>query len=172
MPRRQFFSAVLLLFFVCCRSGSVQADGPAAPMRIDPFAGTALVSGAKWEEVKPTGGSVCSLRVPSLVEVGGEVFAVAEAECKGSGSAGRFTGIASKLLKKSEEHSTEMLAADAVQFDTQLLRGGKASGGEAKDVLRPTTIVHGRDVYVLLGKYSRAEPANQVAGKATGGCCW
>ncbi|RNE97306.1 trans-sialidase, partial [Trypanosoma conorhini] len=57
----------------------------------------------------------------------------------------------------------EMLAADAsFILGAQLLKKGE----EVTDVTQPTTVVHGRDVYMLLGNYSRAEPANQVAGKA------
>ncbi|RNE95240.1 trans-sialidase, partial [Trypanosoma conorhini] len=164
MPRRLFSSALpLLLFFICCGSESVQADGPVAATAIDPFAGTTLVSGAKWEEIKPTEGSVCSLRDPSLVEVGGEVFAVAAAQCRkeGAGDGGGFAGIASKHLKKSEDYSLEVSAADASSFGAQLLK----KGAEATDVMQPTTVVHGRNVYMLLGNYSRASSASQVSGK-------
>ncbi|RNE98415.1 trans-sialidase, partial [Trypanosoma conorhini] len=168
MPRRLFSSvALLLLFLICCGSESVQADGPLAATAIDPFAGTTLVSGDKWEEIKPTEGSVCSLRVPSFVEVGGEVFAVAAAQCKKEcGGAGVLIGIASKLLKEAAAAAapTEISMADTKLLYTQ--PEDDAAEKKATDIMRPTTIVRGKDVYMLLGNYSRAPSANRVAGKA------
>ncbi|RNE99143.1 trans-sialidase, partial [Trypanosoma conorhini] len=162
MPRHLFSSAVplLLCVLVCGSSGAAAEVQGGSTTAVTPFQGTREIS-VKWESSQ----SATSLRVPSLVEVGGEVFAVAAVQCRKESGCGVdcFTGIASKHLKKSEDYSTEMLAADAIQFDTQLLREGKASGGEAKDVMRPTTLVRGNEVYMLLGKYSRPPAAAQDA---------
>ncbi|RNE98163.1 trans-sialidase [Trypanosoma conorhini] len=161
MPRHLFSSAVLLLlFFICCGSQSVQADEPVAVNAVDPVEGTTLLSDAKWEYIKSTEGSLSSLRVPSLVKVGEDVFAVAGAWCKKTDGSG-FAGIASTHLKEPETAAaTEVSATDASSFATQLLKKGE----EATDVMWPTTIVRGTDVYVLLGNYSRAEPTAETPG--------
>ncbi|RNE99473.1 trans-sialidase [Trypanosoma rangeli] len=160
-----FFSySVLLPLFVlltCCGS---QAAGSIPGTAINLFGGTTPITGAKWEEMQRVEGSVRSLRVPSLVEVDGAVFAVAEAQCKnGSGS---FTGILSQHLKEIGTEPTEIpMGAGTGSFHTQLLKEG---GNEMKDAVRPTTIVSGNNVYMLLGSCSRATPETKEADRS--GC--
>ncbi|RNE96705.1 trans-sialidase, partial [Trypanosoma conorhini] len=121
----------------------------------------------EWKEITDDADrSVTSLRVPSLVKVGDDVFAVAEAHCKKKqqgATDGGFTGIASWLLRPGEGAAMEPAAAGTSSFRTQLLKKGEE---EAEDIMRPTTVVHGNDVYMLLGNYGRATPTNEASGKA------
>ncbi|RNE95033.1 trans-sialidase, partial [Trypanosoma conorhini] len=115
MPRHLFSAAALLLLLcvllMCCGNSVASASNQGDA--VDPFAGTTEIPGAAWEGVGVAAQSVISLRVPSLVAVGDDVFAVAEAHCtKLNGEAGPFTGIASKHLKKSAEGAMEISAAD------------------------------------------------------------
>ncbi|RNF18059.1 complement regulatory protein, partial [Trypanosoma conorhini] len=146
---------LLIVLFLCGCSDTVHAGGNAPKTAVDPLTGTTPVPGANWKDIAAAGFSVSSLRVPSLVKVGGDVFAVAEAEYKEEGGGGEvFIGIASKLLRKEAAAPTDISAAD-----TKLLyarpEGDSDTGGEkATDIMRPTTLVVGDDVYMLLGNYS------------------
>ncbi|RNE98780.1 trans-sialidase [Trypanosoma rangeli] len=157
------YSVLLLLFVLltCCGS---QAAGSAPGTAVNLFTGTTPITCAKWEEMQCVEGSVRSLRVPSLVEVDGAVFAVAEAHCKnGSGS---FSGIVSQHLKRIGTEPTEIpMGAGRGSFHTQLLKEG---GNEMRDTSRPTTIVSGNNVYVLLRSCSRATPETREADQS--GC--
>ncbi|EKF30749.1 trans-sialidase, putative, partial [Trypanosoma cruzi marinkellei] len=108
--------------------------------------------------------TVSSLRVPSLVEVNGGVFAVAEAQCTKDGSS--FTGIASQILAKTaDKEKKEELLKDAK--NTQFLEEGDSTDRKKVDVSRPTTVVHGSDIYMLVGKYeSKGATVCQVASEA------
>ncbi|RNE96135.1 trans-sialidase, partial [Trypanosoma rangeli] len=99
------YSVLLLLFVLltCCGS---QAAGSDPRDVINSFTGTTPIAGAKWEEMQCVEGSVRSLRVPSLVEVDGAVFAVAEAQCKNGNVS--FTGILSQHLKEIGPEPTEI----------------------------------------------------------------
>ncbi|EAN96143.1 putative trans-sialidase, Group VI [Trypanosoma cruzi] len=159
MSRRVFTSAVLLLLIMmmCCNAGGAQQTIKAAP---DPrsLPKTYFVWRDKKSEEK-----VISLRVPSLVEMDGDVFAVAEAPCK-DGSEKVFTGIASELLALSDEESKEL---DTNKLKTQLLEeclsdeksachiAGQDDSKTQTRVLvsRPTTVVKGSDIYMLVGNY-------------------
>ncbi|RNE97190.1 trans-sialidase, partial [Trypanosoma conorhini] len=45
--------------------------------------------------------------------------------------------------------------------------GASDTGGErATEIMRPTTVMHGTDVYMLLGNYGRATPTSEPSGKA------
>ncbi|RNE95216.1 trans-sialidase, partial [Trypanosoma rangeli] len=122
------------------------------------------ITGAKWEEMQCVEGSVRSLRAPSLVEVDGAVFAVAEAQCKNR--SGSFTGIMSQHLKGIGPEPTEIpMVAGTGSFHTQLLKEGD---NEMKDTTRPTTLVSGNNVYMLLGSCSRATPETREADRS--GC--
>ncbi|RNE97671.1 trans-sialidase [Trypanosoma rangeli] len=162
MPKQLFSFAGLLLcvLLMCCGSGAAAGDQKNV---VDPFTGTAIVSGAEWEDVTNGGASVKSLRVPSLVEVDGAVFAVAEAQCKnGNGS---FTGIVSRHLKGIGSKPTEIpMGAGTGSFHTQLLKEGDNG---MKDTARPTTLVSGNNVYVLLGSCSRATPESKEADRSS-----
>ncbi|RNE96394.1 trans-sialidase, partial [Trypanosoma rangeli] len=159
-----FSYSVLLLLFVlltCCGS---QAAGSRLWMESNSFGRTIPITGAKWEEMQCVEGSVRSLRVPSLVEVDGAVFAVAEAQCKNGVDS--FTGIVSQHLKEIGTEPTEIpMGAGTGSFHTQLL---KERGNEMKDAVRPTTIVSGNNVYMLLRSCSRATPETREADRS--GC--
>ncbi|RNF00919.1 trans-sialidase, partial [Trypanosoma rangeli] len=105
MYRHLFSYSVLLLFVLltCCGS---QAAGSVPGTAVNLFTGTTPITGAKWEGMQCVEGSVRSLRVPSLVEVDGAVFAVAEAQCKNGVDS--FTGIVSQHLKEIGTEPTEI----------------------------------------------------------------
>ncbi|RNC39681.1 amastigote surface protein 4 [Trypanosoma cruzi] len=152
MSRRVFASAVLLLLVVmmCCGTGGAAAsDGkPSEP-------------NYKWKDVKSEDGvTVNSLGVPGLLKVGSDVFAVAEAQCKKDGKC--FTGIASQLLSMDKGKEKEEVLKDARV--TQVLEEVTSSEGEKEvDVSRPTTVVNGSDIYMLVGKNSRTLQAGDQA---------
>ncbi|ESS58993.1 trans-sialidase [Trypanosoma cruzi Dm28c] len=142
MSRRVFTSAVLLLLFVvlCCGTGgATKAEEP--------------LSGPKFEWKGITDDvNVDSLSVPSLVEVGSDVFAVAEAQCKKDGSSG-FTGIASQLLTNTADNKPEEVLKNAKE-KTQVLEEFGSGKATKVDVSRPTTAVEGSKIYMLVGKHS------------------
>ncbi|RNC40557.1 c71 surface protein [Trypanosoma cruzi] len=166
MSRRVFTSAVLLLLVVtmCCGRGAAIAKVATSSLKSSPE------KHFDWRDVK-TEGEVGALYAPSLVEMNGDVFAVAEAQCKRGEN--RFTGIASKLLTLTDEASKEEF--DATQVKTQVLeecssedvkagcRVAVQEGGSPKekrvDVSRPTTVVNESDIYMLVGKYCREDAA-------------
>ncbi|RNE96391.1 trans-sialidase [Trypanosoma rangeli] len=159
MPRYLFSSAVLpilCVLLICCSSGAA-ADGKKDV--VDPFQGTTKMAGVEWKEAA---GGVTSFRAPSLVEVDGEVFAIAGAQVKDDCKSGCFTGIASKQLKKVAGVTAVALAMDASPFYTQVLKGGETDAVEINDTVRPTTLVSGKNIYMLLGKYDRKASAASV----------
>ncbi|PWU90531.1 putative trans-sialidase, Group VIII [Trypanosoma cruzi] len=152
MYRRVFASAVLLLIavIICCGSGAVKAEQAGAA--VDPFKGTSPISFANWKE---SGGRITSLRVPGLVKVGDDVFAVAEAQCGEKDGAGSSTGIVSKHLNISDD-PMDISTSDVSLFCMQLVDTA-ASGFGKTELLRPTTLVLGDSVYMLLGNYSHTK---------------
>ncbi|KAF8295403.1 putative trans-sialidase, Group V [Trypanosoma cruzi] len=153
MSRRAFTSAVLLLVvMMCCGTGGavkaeVEPTIPEEPVPKSPFV---------WRDT--TGDeTVSSLRVPVLVEVNGKVFAVAEAQCK-KGENTVFTGIASQLLTMEKGKEPEEVLRD-VKEKTQVLEE-VTSTTKRVDVSRPTTVVEGSNIYMLVGKYCREDAAN------------
>ncbi|ESS62433.1 trans-sialidase [Trypanosoma cruzi Dm28c] len=154
MSRRVFNSAVLLLFFVmmCCGTGgAAQAAQPTSGQESSPSPSFA------WRDTTGDDETVSSLRGPSLVEVNGKVFAVAEAQCK-KGENTVFTGIASQLLTMEKGKEPEEVLRD-VKEKTQVLEEG-TSTTKRVDVSRPTTVVNGSNIYMLVGKYCREDAAN------------
>ncbi|KAF8284939.1 putative trans-sialidase, Group VI [Trypanosoma cruzi] len=150
VSRHLFYSALLLLFVIMCCSacGAAQA------------AGQSTVSKFEWKDVKDEGGvTVDSLGAPGLLNVGSDVFAVAEAQCK-KGETSVFTGIASQILTMEKSKEPKELLEDAKK-DTQVLEES-ISGKEKKkvDVSRPTTIVEGSNIYMLVGKHSHETADN------------
>ncbi|EKG06686.1 trans-sialidase, putative [Trypanosoma cruzi] len=158
MSRRAFTSTVLLLVVVmmCCGSG-------AASSKDTSDSGSSKEKYFDWRDTKD-GETVSSLRVPSLVEMNGEVFAVAEAQFTKEESG--FTGIASELLTLTDEKSKELVTA---KLKKQVLEEcpshNKNCASQAEDqeapqgrtklrVSRPTTVVQGSDIYMLAGSYS------------------
>ncbi|EAN88759.1 trans-sialidase, putative, partial [Trypanosoma cruzi] len=161
MSRRVFTSAVLLLLVVmmCCGSGGATATEK--PTSVE---GTSPEKYFIWRD-KKGGETVSSLRVPVLVEMNGDVFAVAEAQCTEASKSG-FTGIASELLEWTDKESREL---DTTKLKTQVLeefqfeqgnftfltRAQDASQNRTKvRVSRPTTVVIGSVIYMFAGDYS------------------
>ncbi|KAF8302167.1 putative trans-sialidase, Group VIII [Trypanosoma cruzi] len=161
MSRRVFASAVLLLFamMMCCGSGAAAAEQAGAA--VDPFKGTPPISFANWKEFKDAGREITSLRVPGLVKVGDDVFAVAEAQCGERNGAGSCAGIVSKHLNISDD-SMDISTSDISLFCMQLVDTAANNFGTT-ELLRPTTLVIGESVYMLLGNYSRKK--QQIQGK-------
>ncbi|PBJ78443.1 trans-sialidase [Trypanosoma cruzi cruzi] len=161
MSRRVFTSAVLLLVVMMwCGTGVAKAEEPSSGPKFE------------WKDITEEGVTVDSLGVPGLLKVGSDVFAVAEAQCKKGEN--RFTGIASKLLTLSDEPSKEEF--DATQVKTQVLvecssddvkagchvavEGSGSPNEKIVDVSRPTAVVNGSDIYMLVGKYCREDAAD------------
>ncbi|RNC37814.1 trans-sialidase, partial [Trypanosoma cruzi] len=175
MSRHLFYSAVLLLFLVmmCCGTGSASSKEK-SPVQIPPPK-TYFNWRGKNEEEK-----VSLLRVPSLVEMNGDVFAVAEAHCTGKKDTGEgsFTGIASEVLELTGQNRKEELGKNKLK--TEVLEECTFEGGNcpsqnaAKEggsrsqttvhVSRPTTVVKGSDIYMLAGSYSWTLTADDQAG--------
>ncbi|PBJ74045.1 trans-sialidase [Trypanosoma cruzi cruzi] len=143
MSRHLFYSAVLLLLVVmmCCSSGTVTADE--VQESADP----------KFEWKGITGDvTVESLGAPGLLKVGNDVFAVAEAQCK-KGRGNSFTGVLSQIVTKKTTEKPEEVLKDP-KAETQVLEEGASKDQRKKvDVSRPTTVVKGNDIYMLVGQY-------------------
>ncbi|PBJ76142.1 trans-sialidase [Trypanosoma cruzi cruzi] len=160
MSRRVFASAVLLLLVVmmCCGSGAATAEQGKSSIAINPFTGTKRID-ATWQDVEINTESA-SLRVPGLVKVGNDVFAVAGAQCREENGASSCAGIVSKHLNISGD-SMDISMSDISLFRMQLGDTAENNFG-ATEVLRPTTLVLGDSVYMLLGNQSHKKP--QVEG--------
>ncbi|KAF5215549.1 hypothetical protein ECC02_011754 [Trypanosoma cruzi] len=160
MSRHVFTSAVLLLvMMMCCGSGAAHAEQAGAA--VDPFKGTTPISFANWKEFNEAGGKITSLRVPGLVKVGDDVFAVAEAQCGEKDGADSCAGIVSKHLNISDDPMD--ISTSAVSLFRMQLGDTAANNFGTTELLRPTTLVIEDSVYMLLGNYSRKKP--QVEGK-------
>ncbi|KAF8307423.1 putative trans-sialidase, Group V [Trypanosoma cruzi] len=149
MSRHVYTSAVLLLVVMMwCGSGG----GASAEVQ------ESTVPKFQWEEIKGEGEGVTveSLSFPSLLKVGNDVFAVAEAQCK-KGENTVFTGIASQLLTMEKGKAKEEVLEDAK--DTQVLEEVTSTGKKEVDVSRPTTVVNGDNIYMLVGKHSHDDLA-------------
>ncbi|RNC38016.1 amastigote surface protein 4, partial [Trypanosoma cruzi] len=173
MSRRVFTSALLLLLVVMmCGTGG--AAEPTSRQESSPSPSFA------WRDKNDE--TVGSLRVPVLVEMDGDVFAVAEAEFTEASDSG-FTGIASELLTLTDQESKELGKA---QVKTQVLeeclsqnKSCASQTGAQEDsqnrkkvhVSRPTTVVKGGDIHMLAGTYSFevTEGVDQTAAAAKWG---
>ncbi|PWV03393.1 putative trans-sialidase [Trypanosoma cruzi] len=146
---------VLLVCALCvlwCGTGGVTANVGAAQAK-----GSSPEKPFHWRDVKKDGETMSSLRGPSLVEVNGKVLAIAEAQCNDEKNS--FTGIASQLLSMEKDNQREEVLKDAK--DTQILEEGGSAGGKKRvDVSRPTTVVNGDNIYMLVGKHSHDDAAN------------
>ncbi|EKG01146.1 trans-sialidase, putative [Trypanosoma cruzi] len=157
MSRRVFTSTVpLLLVIVMCCGACGAAAVEQAGAAVDPFKGTTPISFANWKEFNEDGSKITSLRVPGLVKVGDDVFAVAEARCGEGNGAGSCAGIFSKHLDIRSD-SIDISTSDMSLFRMQLVETAASSFG-ITEVLRPTTIVLGDSVYMLVGNQSRTTP--------------
>ncbi|EAN97490.1 putative trans-sialidase, Group V [Trypanosoma cruzi] len=168
MSRHPFYSALMLLVvMMCCNTVEAQQTSEEnSPAPIPP-----PKTYFDWGDVKDDKETVISLRVPSLVGMNGDVFAVAEAQCKGkNGNEEDFTGIASELLKLSDEQKKVEL--DKTKLRTQVLlectadkekcasqnaalEGASAGPKKKVHVSQPTTVVKENEIYMLVGKCSQ-----------------
>ncbi|EAN86331.1 putative trans-sialidase, Group V [Trypanosoma cruzi] len=150
MSRRVFASAVLLLLVVmmCCGSGVAALAEESNPVTAPNF---------EWKDVTDVDVALDSLSAPGLLKVGSDVFAVAEAQYKKDENT--FTGIASQLLTM-ETDNTPVEIMNGAKRDTQVLEEGTTPKNKKVDVSRPTTVVKGKDIYMLVGKYSRTDAAD------------
>ncbi|EKF32208.1 trans-sialidase, putative, partial [Trypanosoma cruzi marinkellei] len=147
MSRHHFYSAVLLLLvlMMCCGTGGAAEA-----------AGQSSKATFAWKYITE-GDKVDSLGVPGLLKVGNDVFAFAEAQCTKGGDS-TINGIASQLLTTENEKITKEVLKDAKK--TQYLEEGASKEKERKvDVSRPTAVVEGSNIYMLVGQYS-GTPAN------------
>ncbi|KAF5222733.1 hypothetical protein ECC02_004310 [Trypanosoma cruzi] len=145
ISRRVFTSAALLflVMMMCCGRGAASAELiPSPPSQF------------KWEGITDDKETVKSLGVSGLLKVGNDVFAVAEAQCKKE-EENTFTGIASQLLNLEDKTNKEPeeILKDAKK-DTQVLEKDVSQGEKKVDVSRPTTVVKGGQIYMLVGKCS------------------
>ncbi|RNC54128.1 trans-sialidase [Trypanosoma cruzi] len=154
MSRHLFYSAVLLLLVVmmCCGSGGAAG-----------VVGQSSESKFEWRGINEGDGvTVESFGAPSLLKVGSDVFAVAEAQCKNGDVS--FTGVASQPLTTKTANTPEELFGDALKT-TQVLEKSTSEGQrKGVDVSRPTTVLKGNDIYMLAGKYSSKDCQNSGAG--------
>ncbi|PBJ78415.1 trans-sialidase [Trypanosoma cruzi cruzi] len=161
MSRHLFCSALLLLLVVmmCCGTGgTAEAEEHSSESKV------------KWKDIKDEEGGVTveSLGAPGLLNVGSDVFAVAEAQCKKNSERITFTGIASQIITIDNDNSPVEVLKDPK--DTQFLEDGSEDLKKKVDVSRPTTILKGNDIYMLAGKYSRtAVRGAQGSGEDDGG---
>ncbi|PBJ77051.1 trans-sialidase [Trypanosoma cruzi cruzi] len=153
ISRHLFFSAVLLLVvMVCCGSGGAVEVG-----------GQQSVPKFEWKGITD-GETVESLGALSLLKVGSDVFAVAEAQCKKKAGDVSFTGIASQLLTTKTTDTPEELFSDALKRTQVLEEDASKEQKKEVDVSRPTTAVKGNDIYMLVGKYISKDCPNSGAG--------
>ncbi|RNC45846.1 trans-sialidase [Trypanosoma cruzi] len=156
MSRRVFTSAVLLLLvmMIFCDRGAAAVEQAGAA--VDPFKRTKSVSFANWKEFNEDGRKITSLSVSGLVKVGDDVFAVAEAQCGERNGVGSCAGIVSKHLDIKDD-PMDILTSDISLFCMQL--GDTAANNfRTTELLRPTTLVIGDSVYMLVGNQSRTKP--------------
>ncbi|RNF00137.1 trans-sialidase, partial [Trypanosoma conorhini] len=166
MPRQLFSSAVLLLLcllLMCGVSGFVCAAGKSEDGAI--FC---------WKDISAEGeGAVDALRAPVLLEVGGEPLLIAEALFK-KGGADAITAILSQPLTAGAGKALEV-KLETSEGKPQVL--DNCTQSEKKTNLsRPTAVVKGNDIYMLLGNYSAAQPVGEgewrlllVKGSVSGG---
>ncbi|EKF39691.1 trans-sialidase, putative [Trypanosoma cruzi marinkellei] len=158
MSRRVFTFALLRLLVVmmCCNTGGTTA---AVKKLTEP--------NFEWKDITD-GVTVDSFTVPGLIKVGSEVFAVAEAQCR-KDDTNSFTGIASQILTAATADQPEEVLKDPK--DTKVLEEGTSTDPKkGVDVSRPTTVVEGSNIYMLVGKYTRTDASSQGdAGTASWG---
>ncbi|RNC56343.1 trans-sialidase [Trypanosoma cruzi] len=160
MSRSVFTSAVpLLLVVMCCCTGGAAAADENSESETDP--------NFEWKNIKDEGVTVELLGAPGLLKVGSDVFAVAEAQCKKDEKKNFFTGIASQLLTKDNADTPVEVLKDP-KDKTQFLEDGSEDPKKV-DVSRPTTVMQGSDIYMLVGKYSQTAATGQEGGGANDG---
>ncbi|KAF8278720.1 putative trans-sialidase, Group V [Trypanosoma cruzi] len=149
MSRRVFTSAVLLLLvMIFCGTGAALAE-------VKQSSETKY----QWKGITDDDGvTVDSLGFPSLLNVGSGVFAVTKAQCKKKdGEDTVFTGIASQLLTETGNEPMEVPKNARV---IKVLEEGSTANKKKVDVSRPTAVVDGGDIYMLVGKHSHEAAAD------------
>ncbi|PBJ76714.1 trans-sialidase [Trypanosoma cruzi cruzi] len=173
MSRHLFCSAVLLLIVVmmCDNGRAAQADVQA------PVPGSSLRKHFVWRD-KKNEETVSLLYAPSLLDVNGKVFAVAEAQLE-NGNNHFFPGIASELLTLSGETPKELATADVKaktlekcsseegKCPSQLTNRAGSQSFHSVHVDRPTTVVKENEIYMLAGTYIRENVAVCQGGPDT-----
>ncbi|ESS55703.1 trans-sialidase [Trypanosoma cruzi Dm28c] len=161
MSRHLFCSAVLLLIVVmmCDTGRAAQADVQA------PDPGSSLRKHFVWRD-KKNEETVSLLYAPSLLDVNGKVFAVAEAQLEDKKSH-FFPGIASEFLTLSGETPKELATANVKaktlekcsseegNCPSQSTNRAGSQSFHSVHVDRPTTVVKENEIYMLAGTYIR-----------------
>ncbi|KAF8294460.1 putative trans-sialidase, Group V [Trypanosoma cruzi] len=161
MSRHLFCSAVLLLIVVmmCDTGRAAHADVPA------PDPGSSLGKHFVWRD-KKNEETVSLLYAPSLLDVNGKVFAVAEAQLEDE-KKHFFPGIALKLLTLSGETPKELATANVKantlekcsseegKCPSQSTNRAGSQSFHSVHVDRPTTVVKENEIYMLAGTYIR-----------------
>ncbi|KAF8306883.1 putative trans-sialidase, Group VI [Trypanosoma cruzi] len=162
MSRHLFCSEVLLLVVMMCDTGGYATAVVTAP-------GSELSKRKLfgWRDTTDEE-TVFFFFFPSLVEMNGDVFAVAEALFTKGAESG-LTGIASELLaltgdqtrkeldkNKLKTQVLEECPSDNEKCATQAVDDSVSESGAPVHVSKPTTVVHGSDIYMLAGMYGRA----------------
>ncbi|KAF5220662.1 hypothetical protein ECC02_006383, partial [Trypanosoma cruzi] len=163
MSRRVFASAVLLLVLImCCRIVAAAVDGSSGEGKaVDPFQGTTPPP-YKWQEMTGCEAAAGSLCVPSLAEVAGGVFAVAEAQRSERDEACGHAAIATTHIETGGGGSKAISAMDADVFLVELVDA--ASGTiRTREKMQPTTIVSGDTIYMALGDYEKKTSGGRAA---------
>ncbi|KAF8298314.1 putative trans-sialidase, Group V, partial [Trypanosoma cruzi] len=165
MSRHLFCFAVLLLIVVmmCCNTvGAEQADLRASGQV------SSLGKHFVWRDKKEE--TVSLLYAPSLLDVNGKVFAVAEAQLEDKKSH-FFPGIASELLTLSGETPKELATANVKaktlekcsseegKCPSQSTNRAGSQSFHSVHVDRPTTVVKENEIYMLAGTYIRENVA-------------
>ncbi|RNE95313.1 trans-sialidase, partial [Trypanosoma cruzi] len=164
MSRHLFYSAALLLIVVmmCDTGRAAQADVQA------PDPGSSLRKRFVWRDNEEE--TVSLLYAPSLLDVNGKVFAVAEAKLK-DGKNYFFPGIASELLTLSGETPKELATANVKaktlekcsseegKCPSQSTNRAGSQSFHSVHVDRPTTVVKENEIYMLAGTYIRENVA-------------
>ncbi|EKF30767.1 trans-sialidase, putative [Trypanosoma cruzi marinkellei] len=155
-----FTSAVLLLLMlmICCGSGGAETA-----------AGQLPVAQFEWKDANGDGEKVNSLGSPGLLKVGNDVFAFAEAQCTKANEGGDSTinGIASEFLTKKAVNAPEEVLND-VKETKVLKKDGSAEARKEVDVSRPTAVVKGNEIYMLVGNYSQTAVAQRSSEADSG----
>ncbi|EKG01065.1 trans-sialidase, putative, partial [Trypanosoma cruzi] len=149
---------LLLVVMVCCGT----CGAAAAEELSDSLTAPKLV----WNKI-PEGETVKSLGAPGLLNVGNDVFAVAEAQCNKDND-NTFTGIASQLLTEKKDSTPVEIMKEAKKY-TQVLEEGTSPNNKKVDVSRPTAVVKESDIYMLVGKYSHETATGKEDGGADDG---
>ncbi|PBJ67949.1 trans-sialidase [Trypanosoma cruzi cruzi] len=151
MSRHLFYSAVLLLVvMVGCGSCAAGVAGQSDETKFE------------WKGIND-GVTVESLGAPSLLKVGSDVFAVAEAQCKKDGDVS-FTGIASQPLTPETADPPEEVLKKPEDKTQVLEKGTSEDANKRVDVSRPTTVLRGNDIYMLAGAYNKDCPSSDAGG--------